>query len=98
MWQQILGVEKVGTDDNFFDLGGHSLLMMLVYNKLREKLNRDISMVQMFQYPTVNSLARFLSGKGDALNLNRARELAKRQMEAINRQKQTVRRAEEIHG
>jgi amino acid adenylation domain-containing protein len=61
IWQQVLQVEKVGLHDHFFDLGGHSLRMLQVNGKLREAFNRDISMVEMFQYPTVDSLAVFLS-------------------------------------
>jgi amino acid adenylation domain-containing protein len=61
IWQQVLQVEKVGLHDHFFDLGGHSLRMLQVNGKLREAFNREISMVEMFQYPTVDSLAGFLS-------------------------------------
>jgi acyl carrier protein len=61
IWQQVLQVEKVGLHDNFFDLGGHSLRMLQVNAKLREAFNQDISMVEMFQYPTIDLIARFLS-------------------------------------
>jgi amino acid adenylation domain-containing protein len=61
VWQEVLRLEKVGLNDNFFDLGGHSLLMIQANSRLREALNRNISMVEMFQYPTVSALARYLS-------------------------------------
>jgi acyl transferase domain-containing protein len=61
IWQQILGVQQVGIDDNFFDLGGHSLLMIQVQGKLREALQREVSMVDLFKYPTVGALAEYLS-------------------------------------
>jgi acyl carrier protein len=61
VWQEVLRVEKVGVHDNFFDLGGHSLLMTRVYSKLGSVLKEKLSMVEMFQYPTVSALAKYVS-------------------------------------
>jgi amino acid adenylation domain-containing protein len=61
VWSQVLKVEAVGIHDNFFDLGGHSLLMVQVHNKLQESLGRNITMVELFQYPTISTLAHHLS-------------------------------------
>ncbi len=61
VWQEALGVEKVGIHDNFFDLGGHSLLLAKVHSRLREVLERDLSLVDLFKNPTVSSLAAALS-------------------------------------
>lgn len=61
IWQDILGVEQVGINDNFFDLGGHSLLIGQVHSQLRAKLNQDLSIVEFFQYPTISLLAKKLS-------------------------------------
>jgi amino acid adenylation domain-containing protein len=61
IWQEVLQVEKVGMHDNFFDLGGHSLRLLQVNGKLGEALNRDLSIVELFQYPTVSALAVYLS-------------------------------------
>ena len=61
IWQNVLGVEKVGLSDNFFDLGGQSLLMIRVHSQLKEKLAIDISLVDLFRYPTVASLAEYCS-------------------------------------
>jgi hypothetical protein len=61
VWQEVLALEKVGLHDNFFDLGGNSLLMVQVYTKLHKILSRDISIIEMFfQYPTIHTLAKFL--------------------------------------
>jgi hypothetical protein len=46
--------------DNFFDLGGHSLLMLRIQGKVRTLFNRDMSIVEMFRYPTISSLAEIL--------------------------------------
>ena len=61
IWAQELGVERVGVTDNFFELGGHSLLIVRVNSKIRELFHRDVSIVNMFEYPTVKALARYLS-------------------------------------
>ena len=60
-WRAVLRLDQVGVDDNFFDLGGHSLLLVQVQAKLRSALDRDIAIVEMFQYPTVRSMAAYLS-------------------------------------
>jgi amino acid adenylation domain-containing protein len=62
IWKEVLKVDRVGQNDNFFDLGGHSLLMTQVHLKLKEVINTDITMLDMFKYPTVSSLAKFLGG------------------------------------
>ncbi len=61
-WQEVLGVEEVGLDDNFFDLGGHSLLLARVRSRLAGKFPREVSVVVLFRYPTVRSLAEHLAG------------------------------------
>jgi hypothetical protein len=67
VWQQVLGIERVGVHDGFFELGGHSLLMARIHSKLiDEGLAADVSMVELFQYPTVHSLAGFLGSRKQA--------------------------------
>jgi amino acid adenylation domain-containing protein len=62
IWQSALQVSAVGLHDNFFDLGGHSLLLAQVFDRIRPLVpGKSWSMVEMFQYPTLHSLARFLS-------------------------------------
>lgn len=66
IWQEVLGLQKVGVHDNFFsDLGGHSLLVVQVVTKLREGLYPQLSFVDMFQFPTVYSLAEHLRSGAD---------------------------------
>jgi acyl carrier protein len=61
IWRQVLGVEKVGLNDNFFDLGGHSLLMAEIFARLTQVTNQELTMIELFEYPTVGALAQFLS-------------------------------------
>jgi acyl-coenzyme A synthetase/AMP-(fatty) acid ligase/acyl carrier protein len=60
VWETVLGVERVGMDDNFFDLGAHSLLMVRAHARLREIYGKDLPLVALFRYPTVRHLARHL--------------------------------------
>ena len=62
VWQDALGVLSVGMNDNFFDLGAHSLTVAEVQAKLQEALGREISIVDLFQFSTVATLAGHLAG------------------------------------
>lgn len=64
IWMQVLGLERVGIHDNFFDIGGNSLLVIQVHNQLQQMLNRDISIVDLFRYTTIKSLAEYLATEG----------------------------------
>ncbi|MBD2726429.1 amino acid adenylation domain-containing protein [Nostoc sp. FACHB-892] len=92
VWKQVLQLEKVGIHDNFFDLGGHSLLIVQVNNKLREILHRDLSVVEIFQNPTIKSLAEHLSQKSllATTNLEKMRERVGKQREALNQRNQVL--------
>ena len=61
IWHSAFGRE-VGVTDNFFDLGGHSLLMLRVHARLCAKLDRTIPIVKLFQHPTIRAIARYLEG------------------------------------
>ncbi|MBD2523673.1 non-ribosomal peptide synthetase [Nostoc sp. FACHB-133] len=61
IWQKSLNIEKIGIHDNFFELGGHSLLLVKVNSQLREIFKTDLSMLDMFRYPTISSLAELFS-------------------------------------
>jgi hypothetical protein len=55
----------VGLDDNFFDLGGHSLLAVKLHRDLKERVERPLSITDMFRLPTVRALSAFLAGETD---------------------------------
>jgi hypothetical protein len=90
IWQEMLGAERVGRRDNIFDLGANSLLTMQANNRLSALLGRKVSLVSMFRYPTVESLAAHL---GDAVrppehvNDKRAQERASRADKAAERRR-----------
>jgi acyl carrier protein len=60
VWAEILEVPRVGLHNNFFDLGGHSLLLIKVQCRLEERMDTRIAIVDLFKYTTVASLAKFL--------------------------------------
>ena len=61
IWQQILQIQHFGIDDNFFELGGNSLLLTQVHKQLTVHWASDLSPVTLFQYPTIRSLAQYLT-------------------------------------
>jgi amino acid adenylation domain-containing protein len=77
IWQEVLQVERVGVDDNFFDLGGHSLALVQVQRKIKERLSRDVPVVDLFRTPTVALLARMLAGPAAASAEEQAAEAAR---------------------
>jgi amino acid adenylation domain-containing protein len=60
IWQEVLGSRRVGLDDNFFDLGGHSLLTLRVHSRLEARLGHGIPLMDLFRHPTVRTLAASL--------------------------------------
>ncbi|WP_157243978.1 non-ribosomal peptide synthetase, partial [Paenibacillus elgii] len=74
VWRQALQTDRVGLHDNFFDLGGHSLLLIEVRDRLSLELSRELSVVELFQYPTVAELASHLAGQSAGSSSRRARK------------------------
>ena len=62
IWAEVLEVPHVGPLDNFFDLGGHSLLLFNVQEKLQDAFDREIQPMDLFRFPTVHALERHLDG------------------------------------
>ena len=60
LWQRAFGIADITTEDNFFDLGGGSLLMVRLHAAIRSELGRDVPLVDLFRFPTIATLARHL--------------------------------------
>lgn len=88
LWREALKVERVGLNDNFFDLGGHSLLMVQIHNELRKRSKRDLSLLDMFTWPTVGSLSKYLSQEDDLPPSQEADNL----LEKLNEGKERLKR------
>lgn len=67
VWQEVMKLERIGIDDNFFDLGGHSLMATRMASAVGEIFRKSILVRSVFEYPTVRQLAQYLdSGSHDA--------------------------------
>lgn len=66
LWQAALHREKIGIHDNFFDLGGNSLLLVKIYSQLVQLFKQEISVMTLFRYPTVHALAHYLESHAEA--------------------------------
>ncbi|MCP5425314.1 MAG: amino acid adenylation domain-containing protein [Gammaproteobacteria bacterium] len=86
VWQEVLQRESVGNEDNFFDLGGHSLLLLEVQHRLGDRLKRTIDVLDLFRYPTIGALARHLSGETQPIGVDASRQRAQRQQNVLQRQ------------
>jgi amino acid adenylation domain-containing protein len=95
IWQEALLIERVGLDDNFFDLGGHSLLVARVRFTLREKLGRDVALMDFFTYPTIRTLAQRLDEAAEAnpVNIFDSQLRAARQKAGVLRHRQIALKA-----
>jgi len=88
IWQEMLRVSQVGVNDNFFDIGGHSLLTVKVHSRLRAAIDRPVSITDLFRFPTIRSLAEHLGGAAPAAattEVSQARADARR--EAMQRRR-----------
>ena len=89
IWQELLGLEKVGVYDNFFDLGGHSLLLAKVHMRLRQVFQKPVSVIDLFKYSTISSLSEFLAEENNHTpKFQNVLDRAARQRMAVNRRKQ----------
>lgn len=86
IWQDLLGIEQAGIHDNFFDLGGNSLVAMRIVSRLKRDLMIDIPIVTLFEGPTVEALAQAIGQLGRKENRYEAsRERGERRRERRGR-------------
>lgn len=91
IWQDLLNVPKVGMDDNFFDLGGHSLIIIQALHLIRELISHEISITDLFRFPTIRSLTDYLSQDsigGTPTSTDERADRAKVRREALRRKKE----------
>ncbi len=90
VWLSLLPISKISIYENFFDLGGHSLLLAKVFGKLPEMLKNKLTMVDLFKYPTIQALSHYLENdeEDDTFYLHQDQHferlrLRRRSMEAL---------------
>jgi amino acid adenylation domain-containing protein len=88
LWQRILRVERVGLDDNFFDLGGDSLMIVAAHSNLQKTLQVEIPVTDLFEFTTIRTLARHLGEKTPSgPSFSEVQLQAQKQREAFARQR-----------
>jgi aspartate racemase len=88
LWKEVLGAARVGLDENFFDLGGDSLLIVAVHAQLQKMLQREIQVTDLFEYVTVRSLAGHLGESAPKTPaFAAAQEQARKQREALSKKR-----------
>lgn len=83
IWTEVLEHENIGIFDNFFDLGGHSLLIIRLQSELQSVFGKEIPAAELFEHPTIHALAQYLGEKPEKpITHNRADERCTRQTSA----------------
>jgi hypothetical protein len=67
LWAEVLGLPRVGIYDNFFDLGGHSLLILPLVITINRELKQNLNVIDIFQHSSVSSLSTYLLGGVNAI-------------------------------
>jgi natural product biosynthesis luciferase-like monooxygenase protein len=84
IWKEVLKSEQISLDDNFFDIGGHSLLIVQVHERLQRALHRTFPLATLLRHPTIRSITAFLEGAGEFCTpLNSELETTNRQRNAL---------------
>lgn len=78
VWQRILGSDQIGVNDNFFDLGGNSLVGLQLVSELSRDLGMQIAPVTLFEFPTVSALARHLNPEQEEAGVSGERDRRKK--------------------
>jgi acyl carrier protein len=95
VWQEQLGIDRVGVEDNFFELGGTSIAGVKIIALLKEWLHQDIPTVSLYEGPTVRALAQILLQSGPARGYDAVRERGERRRRKLQRLQGATARVEE---
>jgi natural product biosynthesis luciferase-like monooxygenase protein len=88
IWREYLNLPEVGTQDNFFELGGHSILAVQVHVRIKTDLEVNLSLTDIFRFPTIRSLAEYLGSDGAAAEAQRkGQDRAEARRESLRRRR-----------
>lgn len=87
IWQNTLDIERIGVHDNFFVLGGDSLLVVKLITKIQKEFITDIRVAKVFQYPTISSLVSYLSHKKSKPDVVESQKRAQLRKNAYSKRK-----------
>jgi hypothetical protein len=98
VWHQVLGPDRqFGVEDNFFEVGGHSLLALEVHAGLQARFGAGLSVVDLFRYPTITTLAQHLDSNDRRPAASAIADVAARQRQAFGRHKQMQKKRSAPH-
>ncbi|MGB7605871.1 MAG: amino acid adenylation domain-containing protein [Lutisporaceae bacterium] len=66
MWQEVLGIDKIGINGSFFELGGHSLNAVSLIGKIHKTMNVEVPLKEIFKAPTIKGLSEYIEGVGES--------------------------------
>ncbi|NEQ97355.1 MAG: amino acid adenylation domain-containing protein, partial [Cyanothece sp. SIO2G6] len=92
IWQSVLGIDRVGLHDNFFEIGGNSLLLIQAHRAVQEQLQVTVPVVELFGYPTIKVLAEYLTKAGQPQQADIEKEKKREESRRQGRSKMTQRR------
>jgi acyl carrier protein len=92
IWKRVLGIPELGIDDNFFDLGGHSLLMVRTHREIEEEFQIIIPLIKLLEHPTVRALAAYIRGSVQNDSSGELEERANKRMRAMLLQRENAAR------
>src|SRR5262249_11408445 len=72
IWTNVLGLERIGINENLFELGGTSLMSVVISSEISKKLAVRLAPIDVFQHPSIAELSEFLSQRNDSLRANEA--------------------------
>ena len=85
IWQDVLQIPDAGLQTNFFDHGGHSLLLLRVQDRIHEDLGVDVSVTDLFNHPTVETLAGRLTQQTNRPHDDRTRQRVAARQQALGK-------------
>ncbi|HYO51821.1 phosphopantetheine-binding protein, partial [Archangium sp.] len=88
LWCEVLGLQRVGRNERFFDVGGNSMSIIRVQARVQTELGLRVSLPELFQYPTIGGLAEHLSRLGSGPKLESSQERGEGRKERMDQNRQ----------
>ena len=97
IWQKLLGVERIGIEENFFDIGGHSMLAVQLISAIRKEFSLEIPLKDIFERPTVEMLAGYIQKYQESNASWSSGMLTEKEIEAIAERLERIGLNEPVH-
>ncbi|MBN1040279.1 non-ribosomal peptide synthetase [Clostridium botulinum] len=87
IWREVLGIDKIGINDDFFKLGGHSLKAMILISKIHKETNKELQLKKLFKSPTIKGISKFIENAEENIYSKIEKVEEKKYYEASSAQK-----------